>query len=225
MEDLRWLGFQWQEGPDLGGPAEPYRQSDCWDFYHQARELLRRQGWIYPCYCSRKDLSGAPTAPHEQFPEPIYPGTCRPAKPGAVVAVPDGPVNWRFRVPDGTEIDFPDALQGPQHWVAGKDFGDFLVWRKDGWPSYQLAVVVDDLRMGITEVVRGADLLLSTGRQIFLYEAFGAVPPAWCHCPLVQNLDGKRLAKRDPTVTLQALRAAGYSPEQLISGPRLDSGG
>jgi len=131
-----------------------------------------------------------------------------------VPASPAG-VNWRFRVPAGGAIEFADGGFGPQHYVAGHDFGDFLVWRRDDVPSYQLAVVVDDAAMGITEVVRGADLLRSTARQILLYRALGLMPPAWYHCSLMKDGNGQRLAKRHDALSLRALREQGTTPEAV----------
>ena len=124
-------------------------------------------------------------------------------------------MNWRFQVPDGAVICFTDERCGPQRFVAGRDFGDFLVWRKDGLPSYELAVVADDHAMAITEVVRGADLLLSTARQLLLYRALGWTPPAFYHAPLVRDAEGRRLAKRADAVSLRELRKAGMTPEEV----------
>ena len=130
-----------------------------------------------------------------------------------------GASNWRFRVPDGETIAFVDALQGPQAFVAGRDFGDFLVWRKDGFPSYELAVVADDHAMGITEVVRGADLLLSTARQLLLYRALGWAAPSWAHAPLIVDVEGKRLAKRAAGLSIRELRQKGKAPEEVLTAP------
>ncbi|PWT72880.1 MAG: tRNA glutamyl-Q(34) synthetase GluQRS [Proteobacteria bacterium] len=214
IEDLRWLGFEWQEGPDVGGPYEPYVQSKRRKWYVDAWRKLRDGGWIYPCTCSRKDLAEAAGAPHESASndEPMYSGKCRGRKSGA-----DSPagVNWRFRVPDGRVISFDDGAQGTKEYVAGRDFGDFVVWRRDGVPAYQLAVVVDDAAMEITEVVRGLDLLKSTARQILLYEAFGARPPAWYHADLVMDQEGVRLAKRHNALSLRKLRESGKAPEEV----------
>lgn len=127
-------------------------------------------------------------------------------------------MNWRFRVPDGETISFVDGHFGEQHFVAGKDFGDFVVWRQDGVPAYQLAVVVDDAAMQITEVVRGADLLLSTARQLLLYRALDLAPPEFFHCPLVMDESGQRLAKRHESLSLRTLRALGKRPEELRAG-------
>lgn len=239
IEDLRWFGFQWQEGPDVGGPCAPYSQSERRECYAAARERLRSAGFIYPCRCSHKDIRQAASAPHADNEEPVYPGTCRPeprAEPGrfqdAIESRPGGdepspplacavagqksrPPNWRFRVPDGEVVTFCDGHFGPQQFTAGKDFGDFVVWRHDDVPAYQLAVVVDDATMRITEVVRGADLLNSTARQILLYRALGWTPPRFYHCPLMTDAAGVRLAKRHDALSLRALRAQGATPEEL----------
>ncbi len=221
IEDLRWFGFQWQEGPDCGGPCGPYVQSERRPFYLDAFRALRKGGFIYPCRCSRKDVLRAQQAPHAGEDEPLYPGTCRlsepsPAtSPGTERSVPDVPYNWRFRVPDGERLMFVDGRMGPRTFVAGVDFGDFVVWRHDDMPSYQLAVVVDDARMRITEVVRGADLLKSTARQLLLYRALGWHAPAFYHCALMEDARGQRLAKRHDALSLRALRAAGFTPEQI----------
>jgi glutamyl-tRNA synthetase len=212
LEDLRWLGIEWQEGPDLGGPFAPYTQSQRRDFYLAAWRTLLDGGWIYPCSCSRKDLISAPQAPNHEG-EPIYPGTCR-HRLGERAPSPAG-VNWRFRVPDGESVRFSDVLQGPQEYAAGVDFGDFLVWRRDDVPAYQLAVVVDDHAMQITEVVRGADLLISTARQLLLMRALAIQSPAWVHCDLVRDESGQRLAKRQDSLSLRSLRQSGLSPEQV----------
>ncbi len=176
IEDLHWLGIQWTEGPDCGGSRGPYTQSERRPFYLAAWQWLRRGGFIYPCLCSRKDLAQLASAPNDADDEPVYPGTCRERKDVASRTEPAG-VNWRFRVPDGERIEFTDLNLGRQSYVAGKDFGDFLVWRRDGVPSYQLAVALDDATMRVTEVVRGADLLKSTARQLLLLRALGASAP------------------------------------------------
>lgn len=226
FEDLRWLGIRWQEGPDVGGPFAPYAQSRRRDHYLAVWRQLLAAGAIYPCACSRRDLARIAQAPHEspggapllELDEtPMYPGVCRPA-PGApppAAGAPEG-VNWRFRVPDGEWIEFHDARQGPQRFLAGRDFSDFPVWRRDDVPAYQLAVVADDHAMRVTEVVRGADLLLSTARQLLIYRALGWTPPAWYHCPLVLDDRGERLAKRHDALSLRALREQGRLPEELV---------
>lgn len=212
MEDLQALGIRWQEGPDIGGPCAPYVQSENRAHFLAVWERLKNGGFIYPCRRSRKDVAAATRAPHaeDEDAEPIFPPAWRPQAPdyGKDFTEP-GDYNWRFRVPDGETLEFFDEIQGTQKFVAGTDFGDFVVWRRDGIPAYELAVVADDIRMGITEVVRGADLLKSTARQILLYRALGAVPPAWAHAPLVLDENGKRLAKRSDALAVRALLAQG----------------
>ncbi len=246
LEDLRWLGLRWDEGPDVGGAFGPYSQSARGDVYLKAWKRLREGGFIYPCRCSRKDLAAAVSAPHEgagrgQDPddEPVYPGTCRPLRKGEggfeiSSDADDGSsgMNWRFRVPDGEVVEFDDGNLGRQRFVAGVDFGDFLVWRRDGnpgpprtglrqrggaVPSYQLACVADDATMRITEVVRGADLLKSTARQILLNRALGFTDPKWFHCELSVDEQGRRLAKRHDALSIRELRRRGMSAEAVLS--------
>jgi len=232
IEDLRWLGISWQEGPDCGGPVGPYMQSERRPFYLEAWRRLRDLGAIYPCTCSRKDVALSAGAPNEDDDEPIYSGKCRPESlPGAArvrlrgtaeawhvpSAWPEEPAgfNWRFRVPDGEEICFTDLHLGPQGIVAGRDFGDFIVWRRDDVPAYQLAVVVDDAAMGITEVVRGEDLLKSTARQILVFRALGLPVPDYYHCDLIRDERGVRLAKRHDALSIRKLRELRWTPEQV----------
>lgn len=218
IEDLRWLGFRWEE-PMIA-------QSQRRHLYRAALEKLHAAGQIFPCTHSRRDVAEAAGAPHEagrpgpgaEADEPVYPVGFRPAPGtplpplGDVVAV-----NWRFRVPDGERLTFVDGQAGPQHAVAGRDFGDFLVWRKDDVPSYQLACAVDDGLMQITEVVRGADLIKSTFRQLLLLRALGHAIPAYFHCPLMHDATGQRLAKRHDALSLRALREQGRRPEELFA--------
>jgi glutamyl-tRNA synthetase len=212
IEDLKWFGFEWREGPDIGGPFAPYNQSERLHLYRAAFERLRTSGFIYPCTCSRRDIQQAAQAPHAMDDEVIYPGTCRSRRESEIGNVK---FSWRFRVPDGETLSFADGHSGSQSFVAGRDFGDFVLWRHDDVPSYQLAVVVDDAAMQITEVVRGADLLVSTARQLLLYRALGLIPPKFFHCPLMTNEHGERLAKRHDPLSLRALRAAGKTPDQI----------
>jgi glutamyl/glutaminyl-tRNA synthetase len=221
FEDLRWLGIEWQEGPDCGGPYAPYSQSGRRDHYLAAWQRLREGGRIYPCNCSRKEVAQAASAPNDDDDdEPVYPGTCRPRSAGetssASYSKPAG-TNWRFRVPDGEGICFIDLHFGPQRLIAGRDFGDFIVWRRDDVPAYQLAVVVDDTEMRITEVVRGADLLKSTARQLLLFRALGFAPPRYYHCDLVRDENGVRLAKRHDALSLRRLRGLGWNAERVRS--------
>lgn len=215
FEDLRWFGFQWQEGPDIGGAFGPYNQSERFDFYRARLKQLRAGGFIYPCTCSRKDIQASVSAPHAaDDDEPIYPGTCREKN---LAELEDRKFSWRFRVPDGETISFLDGHFGAQQFVAGNDFGDFVVWRPDDVPAYQLACVADDAAMKITEVVRGADLLVSTARQLLLYRALNLVAPQFYHCPLMTDESGVRLAKRHAALSLKNLREQGRSPEELRS--------
>jgi glutamyl/glutaminyl-tRNA synthetase len=219
LEDMRWLGLTWSEGPDVGGAYAPYNQNERKSHYRAALEQLHAAGLIFPCTRSRRDVLEAIGAPHEggTDDEPVYPKEFRPP-----FNVPPPPldekvtVNWRFRVPDDQEIAFTDARFGEQRAVAGRDFGDFLVWRKDDVPSYQLACAVDDAAMKITEVVRGADLIKSTFRQILILRALGCAEPEYYHCPLMTDDRGVRLAKRHDALSLRALRESGVSPESLI---------
>jgi len=212
LQDLQWFGLDWSEGPDVGGPFAPYSQSQRQEFYQRAFERLKSSGAIYPCTCSRQDVLRAAAATHPGEDEPIYPGTCRGNTSHCSEAAR---INWRFRVPDGERITFEDRYCGRQTFVAGRDFGDFVVWRHDQIAAYQLAVVVDDSAMHITEVVRGEDLLRSTARQLLLYRALGLTTPAFYHCPLVTDIDGTRLAKRHDSLSLRSLRASGATPELI----------
>ena len=217
-EDLRWFGFEWDEGPDVGGPYAPYVQSERTQLYRAAFEKLKAAGFVYPCACSRQDVLRALAAPHAGEDEPIYPGTCRPGRNSVAMKAGDetiSAVNWRFQVPDGRAIRFVDGNFGTQSFTAGKDFGDFVVWRHDDIPAYQLAAVVDDSAMRIIEVVRGEDLLKSTARQLLLYEALGLEAPIFFHCPLIRDETGERLAKRHDALSLRSLRAQGQTPAQL----------
>jgi glutamyl/glutaminyl-tRNA synthetase len=237
FEDLRWLGIEWTEGPDCGGPLGPYAQSERRMHYLEAWERLRDLGLIYPCTCSRKDVAQSAGAPNDLDDEPVYPGRCRPSATvyGAArlrlretaeaaistcaveYAEPKG-VNWRFRVPNGEEISFIDLHLGPQRMIAGWDFGDFIVWRRDDVPAYQLAVAVDDAAMRITEVVRGADLLKSTARQLLLFRALGFSAPDYYHCDLIRDDAGVRLAKRHDSLSIRKLRELGWTAAQARVG-------
>ena len=204
MEDCHWIGLNWK--------GDIVHQSDRLELYRKAFEQLKQLGYLFPCTCTRRDLENAVAAPHSEGRETLYPGTCRTQfKP------PEENCNWRFRVPDGEPITFEDAHYGPQQFVAGHDFGDFPVWQKNGIPSYQLAVVVDDAAQQITEVVRGADLLSSTARQLLLYRALDLTAPAFYHCDLMLDADGNRLAKRNHALSLRELREKGDTPEELRS--------
>lgn len=210
IEDLQWLGLTWDE-PMIS-------QSARISFYRAALRKLHSGGFIYPCNRSRRDVLAAASAPHEadESDEPLFPPEFRPP-PDAPLPMLTGreTTNWRFRVPDGETLIFHDGKFGEQCAIAGRDFGDFLVWRKDDLPSYQLACVVDDEAMGITEAVRGADLMRSTFRQLLLYRALGLTPPAFYHCPLITDENGQRLAKRHDALSIRALREQGMTPEKV----------
>ena len=207
IEDLHWFGLEWE--------GDPIDQSARIMYYQTAFEQLRDNGHLFPCTCSRKDIRDAPNAPHSDDGEAIYPGTCRTKNIPALALDSQTPANWRFRVPDGEVVEFLAGRCGPQRFVAGQNFGDFPVWQKDDMPAYQLAVVVDDAAMGITEVVRGEDLLLSTARQLLLYRALELNSPDYYHCPLMTDENDQRLAKRHDALSLRALRENGYTPEKL----------
>jgi glutamyl-tRNA synthetase len=215
-EDLRWLGITWD--------AE-MRQSERLSAYREAMERLLRGGHVYACSCSRRDLQQAVQAPHEdEEDEPVYGGHCRPAMEDAVASGElQAQTNYRFRVRDGEVVSFVDEHAGTQSFTAGCgpdaavwDFGDFVVWRKDGLPSYQLACVVDDAAMGVTEVVRGRDLLKSTARQRLLQRALEMAMPRYFHCDLMRDEAGVRLAKRHDALSLRSLREAGMTPADVI---------
>ncbi|MBK1876161.1 tRNA glutamyl-Q(34) synthetase GluQRS [Pelagicoccus mobilis] len=206
-EDLAWAGLNWE--------GEVVKQSERLDWFREVLGRLRKAGVVYPCSCSRKDVAEAVRAPHVEGGELIYPGTCRQREDAFQSEADALAINWRFRVPDGETIWFVDGRMGEQSFVAGVDFGDFLVWRKDGFPSYELAVVADDVAQKVTEVVRGADLLMSTARQLLLYAALGEVAPAFYHCALILDTEGRRLAKRAGALGLREMRAAGVLPEEL----------
>jgi len=204
VEDLRWAGLTWDEGPDVGGEHGPYFQSKRSKLYLEALKYLISKDLVYPCFKSRSQVRAASALaePWEVAglePEVLYPAAFRPDLPCA--AAPETALknpqhfNWRFKAQDGANVEFDDLNYGAQSFEAGKHFGDFLVWRKEGCASYELAVVADDIAMGISEVVRGADLLLSTARQVLIYKAFNAELPAFFHCPLILGADGKKLSK------------------------------
>jgi glutamyl/glutaminyl-tRNA synthetase len=219
IEDLRWLGIRWQEGPDVGGPCGPYVQSERNPYYREIWKRLYDAGAIYPSAHTRKDVERALSAPHEGDSDPVFPVELRPES--FEKADSPGEVNWRFRANYGEVVSFVDNRAGPRSFVAGKDFGDFVVWCKNGWPSYELAVVADDRAMNVTEVVRGEDLLLSTARQILLYRALGWAVPQFYHCPLVRDENGVRLAKRSDSVSIRELRRRGMSPEEIFAMARV----
>ncbi len=226
LDDLRWLGLDWDEGPDVGGPHAPYRQSERADLYDDAITRLLAAGRAFPCACSRADVARAASAPHADDDEgPRYAGTCR----GRSRAEVEARAAAQGRAPAirfdgrGDEISFVDGVRGVvEPDAAGVD--DFVIRRADGTAAYQLAVVVDDAAMGITRVVRGDDLLRSTPRQLALYAALGLAPPAFAHVPLVLAPGGERLAKRTRPVAIADLRARGVSPEVVVGALAASAG-
>jgi glutamyl-tRNA synthetase len=214
LDDLRWLGLDWDQGPDVGGPSGPYIQTERRELYAEELDALRRAERIYPCTCTRRDVEEAGSAPHLEHEPPVYSGRCRKRSAAEADSL-DKPFAWRFRTSDGPRA-FRDLIAGPQLSVVRRELGDFVIAKADGSPAYQLAVVVDDHAMGVTEVIRGDDLLPSTFRQLELYEFFGWAPPSFAHVPLVVGPDGRRLAKRHGDSRLAVLREAGTSPEALV---------
>ena len=213
-QDLDWLGLGWDEGGSRGGPHGPYYQSECAEIYTRSYKKLESMGLVYPCFCSRAQLHAA-SAPHASDGNVIYPGTCRELTTEQVAErrARKAPA-FRVRVPDET-FRFEDGCMGAHSENLLQSCGDFYLRRADGVFAYQLAVVVDDARMGVTEVVRGADLLSSTARQMYLYRLLGLTAPRFAHCPLLLAPDGRRLSKRDGDQSLENLRAR-YTPQEII---------
>ena len=219
LADLTWLGLDWDEGPDRGGPYPPYRQSRCGPIYEEALDHLFEAGRLFPCRISRKDLLMIASAPHGAGETSPYPPDLRPVQLDASwledlrrSCKPEAAIRFRVHT---SPVSYTDYLHGTLTERVDLTVGDFVLKRRDGLYAYQLAVVVDDLRMQITEVVRGMDLLASTARQIQLIEALGGTVPAYAHLPLVLNASGEKLSKRDYGITLRDLRATGVLPEQL----------
>jgi glutamyl-tRNA synthetase len=219
LDDLRWLGLDWDEGPDIGGPHAPYTQTQRRTHYARALETLRARGLAYPCVCSRRDVEVGQSAPHAED-GLFYPGLCRGRfadyEAARRVLHPGRLPAWRFRVPEGETVRFEDGFHGPCAQQVDALSGDFVLARDPDGAGYMLAVVVDDAAMGVTEVVRGDDLLPATPRQLLLYRALDLAPPAFIHVPLVVSEEGRRLAKRHGDTRIGALRAAGLAPEQVI---------
>lgn len=206
VEDLRWLGLDWD--------GEPVVQTTRLPHYEAAVEELKRRELVYPCTCTRADVAEAASAPHAAHEGPVYPGTCAGRTAADAAGLAGTPFAWRFRVADSPGFD--DLYAGEQQADLRQLGGDFVAWKSAGTPAYQLAVVVDDAEMGITEVVRGDDLIPSTPRQLLLYRALGLAAPAFAHVPLVVGEDGRRLAKRHGDTRLSALRDAGVRPEAVV---------
>ena len=211
--DLQWLGLDWNEGPVV--------QTERLPLYHEALARLQARELVYPCTCTRSDVERAASAPHAEHEGPVYPGTCAGRTVADAATLGDRLFCWRFRVPAQTP-SFVDGYRGPTHIDLRTVGGDFVVWKSPrpgtaiSTPAYQLAVVVDDAAQGVTEVVRGDDLVPSTPRQLLLYEALGLPPPVFVHVSLVVGPDGRRLAKRHGDTRLSALRDAGVRSEMLL---------
>lgn len=219
LDDLHWLGLDWDEGPDCGGPYAPYTQSERIAIYQHYLQVLQAKGLVYPCYCSRAEVAQAAQQLQQGEEDgPRYPGTCRlltEAQRKQYEARGRRPA-LRFRVDDERIISFSDMLVGTTTQHVQQRVGDVILVRSDGIFSYQFAVVVDDAVMQINQVVRGMDLLHSSARQILLYEALGFAPPTFAHVPLLLDEEGKRLAKRTQSMGIEPLRAAGMTPAQVI---------
>lgn len=218
LADLRWLGLDWDEGPDCGGPYAPYTQSERAHIYQEYLQKLQQAELVYPCYCSRAEIAHAASAPQQGAEDgPRYPGTCRylTTKQRHERAASRRP-SYRLCVDDERIITFTDLVAGPQLQHVQQAVGDFIVCRSDGIFSYQFAVVLDDALMQINQVVRGADLLSSTARQIYLYEILGFHVPTFAHVPLIVDEQGKRLSKRTRSEGLDPLREVGATPEAII---------
>ena len=207
MQDLRWLGIDWD--------GEPYSQTDHIESYQEALLTLSSQGLTYPCYCSRKDIQQAVSAPHGKT--GVYPGVCSELTPEVQQKKQkDKQPAIRTRV-DGKEVTFYDQIEGNQQQSLSQSCGDFVVKRADGLFAYQLAVVIDDIKQGVTDVLRGKDLLDSTARQISLFERFDSAAPNYWHVPLVKNDVGERMAKRDGSDSLATWQAQGGDAEGLVA--------
>ncbi len=213
VEDLRWLGLDWDVGPGRGA-AVTYRQGARSGLYHAALERLAARGDLFPCACSRRDLAELASAPHGPL-GPVYPGTCRGRDMPVANFTAPGRDAFRFRCRPGIRA-VTDRLHGDVQCDMAHEVGDFVVFRRDGVIAYHLAVVADDIDMGITDVLRGEDLLWSVFPQLELYDAFDAEPPAYWHVPLKRDAAGRRMAKRRGGVTLQSRKARGDSPEAVV---------
>ncbi len=222
IDDLKWLGIDWDHGPDVGGPHAPYIQTERAQLYHDALTRLIESGHVYPCTCTRRDIETAASAPHLGDEGPIYPGTCANWRLGD--PVPEaGTCCWRFRS-RLDPLNFVDRCAGEKSCIPKTELGDFPITRKTGEAAYQLAVVVDDSAMGVTQVVRGDDLLPSAFRQLELYAAFGWTPPSFTHVPLVVGTDGRRLAKRHGDTRLSHLRDSGVEAINIAKWAAISAG-
>ncbi len=211
LEDLRWLGLDWDGEALYQQPRMPR--------YQQVLESLLAQGLVYPCVCTRSDVAAAASAPHLGHEGPVYPGLCRERWSSAAEAEAQSGRRcaWRLRVPAGFDAVWRDGYAGPQSLSVDRELGDFVVWKNDGEAAYQLAVVVDDADQSVNQVVRGDDLLPSTARQMLLYHLLGWPAPEWWHAPLVTGRDGRRLAKRHGDTTLRSFREQGHAAATVLA--------
>jgi glutamyl-tRNA synthetase len=216
LADLHWLGLDWDEGPVVQTQRLP--------LYEAALKTLQIGEHVYPCTCTRTDVEEAASAPHLEHEGPVYPGTCAGRRVADAASLAEKPYCWRFRIPEQSP-GFVDAFRGPIHLDLHTLGGDFVIWKAargvqgkqtSPLPSYQLAVVVDDADQGVTDVIRGDDLVTSTPRQLLLYQALHKTPPRFHHVPLVVGPDGRRLAKRHGDTRLSALRGGGCTPESVL---------
>jgi len=214
IEDLRWLGLDWDEGPDIGGPYAPYVQDKRRHLYETALQQFERAGLLYPCYCSRAELRSVARAPHvgDTY---VYPGVCRRLTPDRLREMAGCQASLRLAVPTMT-VEFTDLCRGVYRQELARDVGDFIIRRADGVHAYQLAVVVDDAAMKITHVLRGADLLDSTPRQLLLFKLLGLNIPHYSHVSLLVGEDGQRLSKRHGDISIAALRRQGAKAEKIV---------
>ncbi len=208
IDDLTWLGLVWDEGP--------IHQSSRYSRHQEALQTLIEKGLVFPCTCTRKDVFIASSAPHLEDAEPVYPGTCRGKTSSDALTFSQENSLFALRYRVQTTPHFTDEFRGFVQLDLQQDGGDFIVWKQSGEPAYQLAVAVDDGELGITEVIRGDDLLASTPRQLLIYQALGLPEPKFYHVPLVVDATGRRLAKRNNDIKLSALREKGYTPEQVL---------
>lgn len=215
VDDLRWLGLDWDEGPDVPGANAPYYQTQRLDIYRPVLDALIAAEMVYPCTCTRTDIANSASAPHAEHEGPIYPGTCSHRRAADASDLSDRPFSWRLRS-QSPGMEYRDLVLGPQSIEPTRTLGDFVVWKSSQTPAYQLAVVADDIAMGVTEVLRGSDLVPSTFRQLELYTFLQRTPPTFAHIPLVVGPDGKRLAKRHGDTRLATLRDAGVRPEDIL---------
>lgn len=217
MRDLQWLGIDWDEGPDTGGPYAPYRQSERLARYQQVLDEFARRGFVYPCYCTRKELRAMASAPHKDDQTPVYPGLCLHLSPEERAEKEKSGRKPALRLQcDADAMPFSDLVLGDICMDLTECGGDFPLRRSDGVFAYQLAVVVDDIDQRITHIVRGDDILDSTPRQLLLYKRMEATPPVYAHVPLIFDYEGERLAKRHKHYEIRAFRDNGVAPEAII---------